>query len=85
MTGRVIRFVATADAALSATRGLESIVLDTAWTPLPGERADVRPLRPLLLDVLRRHDPLADARRLVDGWAAASDVLSRLEIDGFSM
>jgi len=85
VTGRVIRFVATADAASSATRGLESIVLDTAWTPLPGERADVRPLRPLLLDVLRRHDPLADAMRLVDGWAAASDVSSRLEIDGFSM
>jgi hypothetical protein len=85
LTGRVLRFVATADAAPSATRGLESIVLDTAWTPSPGERADVRPLRPLLLDVLQRHDPLAEAMRLVDGWAAASDVSSRLEIDGFSL
>ena len=85
MTGRVIRFVATAEAAPSPTPGVESIVLDTTWTPLPGERADVRHLRPLLLDVLRLHDPLADAMRLVDAWAAKSDVAARLEVDGFSL
>ncbi len=85
MTPRLIRFVATADDASPIAAGVESIVLDTTWTPLPGGRADVRPLRALVLDVLRRRDPLAEATRLIDRWAAASGVVERFEVDGFSL
>jgi hypothetical protein len=84
MTSRVIRFIATADGAAPPAPGIESVVLDTSWTPLPGARPDVRPLRPILVEVLRELDPVAESLALLDRWAAASDVVDRLEVDGFS-
>jgi hypothetical protein len=91
MIPRILRFVATAEAAEAAppaSEGVETIVLDTSWTAPVDERADLallRPLRPLLLAVLREHQPYAEALRLIDGWAAESDIANRLEVDGFSL
>ena len=85
MIGRVVRFIATADAAMPAEPGVELIVLDASWTPMPGDRPDVRPVRPFVVDALRSHDPLTEAMRLLDRWAAASDMTARLEVDGFSL
>lgn len=85
MIARHLRFVATAGEARPPAPGEETIVLDTSWTPLAGDRPDVRPLRPLLLDVLRGRRPYAEAMRLVDDWAGASDIAARLEVDGWSL
>jgi hypothetical protein len=86
--GRVVRFVATVEAQPTATApaptGLETIVIDATWTPAQGDSHDLRPLRPLVLDVLRERDPSAESLRLLDRWAAESDIAPRLEVDGFS-
>lgn len=53
------------------------VVLDTAWTPGPDERADLIPIRPIVRDVLDRHNLFDESLERIDAWAdeaGAADV-----------
>lgn len=58
------------------------MVLDTAWTPLPGDRADVVPLRPFLSAVVRGHDLSNESLALLDRWAESTDSADVITVEG---
>ena len=58
------------------------VVLDTTWTPGPGERGDAIPLRHLAGDVLRAEDLFEEALGLLDGWAQEARMVDQLAADG---
>jgi RimJ/RimL family protein N-acetyltransferase len=84
VTARTIRFIESASDAQPAEPDTEQLVVDSAWTPGPGDRLDVRPTRPLITAALRAHQPLAEALAAVDDWAARADLVARLEVNGVS-
>lgn len=75
-------FVPTASVAPSAEPGTTSIVLDTAWTPGPDDRADLVPLRLAASAVLERIDLFAAALTRLDAWAGAAGMADRTTVDG---
>ncbi len=60
------------------------VVMNTAWTPRPGGRVDLLPLRPPASSVIERVDVAREALRLVDGWARDAGVIERLAVDDVS-
>lgn len=77
---RTLRFVnAAADA--KGDRSSAIVVLDTSWTPLPGQR-DRLPLRPTLLKVLDAEDLFLRSLSLLDAWAEACGLPDRFARDG---
>ena len=56
------------------------VILDTTWTPAPGERADLLPLRRLAGDALRSADLFEEALDRLDRWAAAARMADLLEV-----
>jgi hypothetical protein len=58
------------------------LVLDTTWTPIAGERADVVPARRLLGEVVERVSLFDRALALVDGWAATTGIADTLTVEG---
>ncbi len=58
------------------------IVTDTAWTPGPGERPDLRPARTLLTAAIERRDVFEDALARLDRWAEEADIIDRLVVEG---
>ncbi len=83
-TGRVVRVLSRVDDAPAPRDGVELLVADSAWTPDPAARRDLRPIRPLALAVLRERDPLDESMVLLDSWASAAAIAERLDADGAS-
>jgi hypothetical protein len=79
---RRIVFVETAERAPEPRADTAVVVLDTSWTPAPGDRSDLVPARPLLGAVLEGVDLYDHALDLVDAWAAAAGIADRLTVDG---
>jgi hypothetical protein len=80
VTRPTLVFVATASDAPPAASDVDVVVLDSAWTPLPGERADLLPIRPVLASVVEQVD-LFGLRQL-DAWATAGGLADRLVMEG---
>lgn len=81
--GQALRFIPGPDLP-EPEPGVLVIVLDAARTPTASGRTDVRGIRSLALEVLRDHDPLGDAMRLLDRWSADAGVADRMVVEGFS-
>ncbi len=71
--------VPAADSSIAAV-----LVLDTAWTPPPGSRPDVWPVRPFVSDVLREVDLFLETSARLEAWAEATGLPERLTVDGVS-
>jgi hypothetical protein len=59
-----------------------TLVLDPAWTPGPGDRDDVRPVRHAVDAVLARANVVDESLALLDRWADAAGLAEILTIDG---
>ena len=81
MTRRIV-FVDRRDDAPAPADGTDIVVIDPAWTPGPGERADIAPLRPVLQAVLDEHDVIAGSLALLDAWADRAHLADRFIADG---
>jgi len=79
---RRVRFVR--DAVEAREPGVDdlTIVLDTSWTPLATDRADVRPIRSYVATVVEGHDLFAESLGLLDAWAKASSVAHIVSVEG---
>ena len=77
-----LHFVPVATDAPPARPGEISIVLDTAWTPAPGEPSDVVSVRPYFADAVEREDLYATALATLDRWGRASGVADQALVDG---
>lgn len=64
--------------------GTTIVVLDSAWTPPPGARSDVVPIRAAIVTVAERDDLFEEALERLDAWAAATGIADRLLVDGSS-
>ena len=79
---RQFEFVSDADALPPSRDGTTVIVLDTSWTPLPGGRTDVIPLRTVFRDITARYDLFDDALERLDTWGDAYRLADRLVVEG---
>ncbi len=59
---------------------IEYVVLDMAWTPPPEARSDLRPMRPLVSEILRRHNLFFEALDALDAAAEAADLGPRFTV-----
>lgn len=83
-SGRSLVFVERAATAPSPRPDTIVVVLDTAWTPQPGDRADVISIRPAVSDVLAREDLFDEALARLDDWAMRTGMPDRMMDDGVS-
>jgi hypothetical protein len=58
------------------------LILDTAWTPSPGERDDLIPVRPLVQDLVVRRNLFDESLDVLDDWAARAGVAERFTLRG---
>ena len=58
------------------------VVLDSSWTPAPGDRADVRPIRPTLQSIILSIDLFDGTLDRLDAWAEATGIADRLMFGG---
>jgi hypothetical protein len=65
-----------------ASSSRDQLILDMAWTPIPGERPDLLTVRPLIQDILQRHNLFFDALDVLDDYETATDMASRLQTHG---
>ena len=79
---RRLVFVPTADGAPEPASGTTVVVLDTAWTPLPGGRPDVVSLRPAASAVLAEEDLFEGALTRLDAWGDATGMPDRMLVGG---
>jgi hypothetical protein len=84
LTDRRLVFVMTAADAPAHEPGSSLIVLDTAWTPGVGDRADVRSVRPAISSVVERLDLFHEALERLDTWAEQAAIADRMTVDGVS-
>jgi hypothetical protein len=82
VTATRLVFVPAAGDASAPEPGTTVVVLDTTWTPGPGERGDLVPLRHLAGAALRAADLFEEALALLDTWAEAVQMTDLLAIDG---
>lgn len=59
------------------SRGTTFLVLDMTWTPPPGERDDVIPVRPKIIEILRTRNLFEESLDALDAYAEAADLLGR--------
>jgi hypothetical protein len=81
---RLVLIASPADAPAANDATPAVVVLDTAWTPQPGDRADLVPVRPLIGDVLRDRDLFLESYERLEQWATAAGIPDRLTVDGVS-
>lgn len=79
-----LRLVSGTTAAGPAEPGTLSVVVDTAWTPPPGTAPNVVGLRPFVAEALATRDLFVETSALLDGWAAATDMVGRWTVEGIS-
>ncbi len=84
MNVRTLAFVEARDDAPPAAPGSEIVILDTAWTPGPGERSDLIPIRPAVRSVLDRVNLFDEALERIDAWGEAAGMADRLTDGGVS-
>ena len=84
MTGRRLVFVASVADAPPPVRGVDVVVLDTAWTPGPGDPSGPIPLRRIVGPILERIDLYRDALDRLEAWESATDITDRMMVDGVS-
>ena len=60
----------------------DKVVLDATWTPEPGERRDLVPVRPALQSVIASVDLFDGTLARIDDWAAATNLADRFMMDG---
>jgi hypothetical protein len=84
MSGRRLVFLNHAADAGAPEDGTDHVILDPAWTPGPGERPDLIPIRPALWAVIRERDVHIESLAALDDWAERADMARRLEIGGSS-
>ena len=77
-------FLPTAAEAPPPAEGTKLVVLDTAWTPAPGDRPDLLPLRPAASSILEDQDLVERALTRLDAWADASGIAERMTVNGVS-
>jgi hypothetical protein len=82
LTGRRLRFVERRSEVRAADGSTDIVVLDTWWTPLPDERPDVLPLRPVVERILAREDLLGGSLERLDAWASAAGLVERFAVVG---
>ena len=81
-TVRFVHFVDT-ERDLPVARGdAVVVVLDAAFTPMPGGRPDVLAARPLFGDVVAHRDLFDEALERIDAWADRSRAADRLTVEG---
>jgi hypothetical protein len=79
---RRLVFLADASSLPAARADTTVVVLDPAWTPPPGGRADVVPIRTVFGRVTAEHDLFDSALELIDAWEAGNGIADRLLVDG---
>jgi len=82
VTATRLVFVPAAGDASSPEPGTTVVVLDTTWTPGPGERRDLVSLRHLAGEALRAADLFEEALARLDAWAEEARMVDVLAIDG---
>jgi hypothetical protein len=82
VSGRTLELVSRAQDAGSPRTNRDVVVLDTAWTPGAGDRADLLPLRPVLQRVFERVNVVDDSLALLDDWADRARAADAFTIDG---
>lgn len=80
MTGPRLVFAGSPAEAPPPGGATTCVILDTTWTPAPGERADLLPLRRLAGDALRSDDLFEEALERLDRWAAEARMADLLEV-----
>ena len=78
MSRRTLHLVLGADEAGPPDPDVDVVVLDSSWTPAPGDRPDIAPIRPRLHAVLDRVDLFDGSLELLDAWAEATGLADRL-------
>ena len=58
------------------------LVLDTTWTPPPGERSDLIAVRPLVFEMLLRRNLFDESLDVLDDWAARAGAAAAFAVDG---
>jgi len=58
------------------------VVLDAAWTPMPGERPDLLPIRPIVQSILDEVDVNDDSLAALDAWAGDAGLPDAFAADG---
>jgi len=84
MSGRRLVFLNhPADAGAEAT-DTDYAVLDAAWTPPPGERADLLPIRNAVWEVIEQRNLQRETLAALDDWAERAGMARRLQVAGTS-
>ena len=81
-TRHTLRFVQDRAEAGPQRPSTDVVVLDTSWTPEPGERSDLIPVRPIVRDVLDRVNLFDESLERLDAWGEAADMGDRLMVGG---
>jgi hypothetical protein len=84
MSGRRLVFLNHAADAGAPDDRTDYAVLDAAWTPHPGERPDLLPIRPSLWETLRDHNVHDESLTAMDDWARRADLVRRMDVGGVS-
>ncbi len=82
MSRRTLHLVLGVDEAGPPDPDTDVVVLDSSWTPAPGDRADIAPIRPHLHAVLDRVDLFDGSLERLDAWAGAAGLADRLVANG---
>lgn len=77
-----LAFVPDASSAPPAEAGTRIVALDSAWTPAPGDRADLIPVRTLFGRAVEGADLYDGALAIVDDWAERTGAPDRLLVEG---
>ena len=78
-------FVAEASDMPPPLDGQTVVVLDPAWTPLPGQRPDVIASRRVLGAVTATHDVFDAALEVLDAWADRTVIADRLVVEDITI
>jgi hypothetical protein len=77
-----VTFVADPAEAPPSGSGSAVVVVDTAWVAGPGDRPDLRSVRPAMFEVIEGHDLFEEALRRLDEWALAAGLADGLIVEG---
>ncbi|MFI5254871.1 MAG: hypothetical protein ACHQ15_05385 [Candidatus Limnocylindrales bacterium] len=82
MSGTTLRLVERRAQVGPPRPDVDVVVLDPWWTPGPGERPEVRPVRPIVERILEEVDLVDGSLQRLDAWAAAAGLADRFVVEG---